>query len=51
MPFIPVFYDQPRTIDDLVTQYVSRVLSQIGLPQEKMYRSTGKQKSSREAQA
>ena len=41
MPAIPSFYHQPKTIDDLVTQYVCRVLSQIGLPQEKMYRWTG----------
>jgi 4-hydroxy-3-polyprenylbenzoate decarboxylase len=41
MAAIPSFYHQPKTIDDLVTQYVCRVLSQIGLPQEKMYRWTG----------
>ncbi len=41
MPAIPSFYHQPKTIDDLVTQYVCRVLSRIGLPQEKMYRWTG----------
>ena len=31
MPAIPAFYHQPKTIDDLVTQYVCRVLAQIGL--------------------
>lgn len=41
MPAIPAFYHQPKTIDDLVTQYVCRVLAQINLPQEKMYRWTG----------
>jgi 4-hydroxy-3-polyprenylbenzoate decarboxylase len=41
MPAILSYYHQPKTIDDLVTQYVCRVLSQIGLPQEKMYRWTG----------
>jgi flavin prenyltransferase len=41
MPAIPSFYHHPQTIDDLVTQYVCRVLAQIGLPQEKMYRWTG----------
>ncbi len=41
MPAIPSFYHQPKTIDDLVTQYAFRVLSQIGLPQEKMYRWAG----------
>ena len=41
MPAMPAFYHQPKTIDDLVTQYVCRVLAQIGLPQEKMYRWAG----------
>jgi len=43
MPAIPAFYHHPKTIDDLVTQYVCRVLAQIGLPQEQMYRWTGQQ--------
>src|SRR6202045_1931955 len=50
MPAIPSFYHQPKTIDDLVTQYVCRVLAQIDLPQEKMYRWTG-HSSSKEAKA
>jgi flavin prenyltransferase len=50
MPAIPSFYHQPKTIDDLVTQYVCRVLAQIGLPQDKMYRWQGKA-ASREATA
>src|SRR4029077_6538474 len=50
MPAIPSFYHQPKNIDDLVTQYVCRVLAQIGLPQEKMYRWTG-HSSSKEAKA
>src|SRR6266480_137485 len=29
MPTVPAFYHQPKTIDDLVTQYVCRVLAQI----------------------
>jgi 4-hydroxy-3-polyprenylbenzoate decarboxylase len=41
MPAVPAFYHHPKTIDDLVTQYVCRVLAQIGLSQEKMYRWTG----------
>jgi flavin prenyltransferase len=41
MPTVPAFYDHPKTIDDLVTQYVCRVLAQIGLAQEKMHRWTG----------
>jgi len=51
MPAIPSFYHQPKTIDDLVTQYVCRVLAQIGLPQEKMYRWQGKATATREAKA
>jgi flavin prenyltransferase len=50
MPAIPAFYHRPKTIDDLVTQYVCRALAQIGLPQEKMYRWSG-QRSAKEAQA
>jgi 4-hydroxy-3-polyprenylbenzoate decarboxylase len=43
MPAIPAFYHHPKTIDDLVTQYVCRVLAQIGLPQQQMVRWTGQQ--------
>jgi 4-hydroxy-3-polyprenylbenzoate decarboxylase len=41
MPAVPSFYHQPKTIDDLVTQYICRVLAQIGLPQDEMYRWMG----------
>jgi 4-hydroxy-3-polyprenylbenzoate decarboxylase len=41
MPAVLAFYHHPKTIDDLVTQYVCRVLAQIGLSQEKMYRWAG----------
>lgn len=41
MPAVPSFYHQPKTIDDLVTQYVCRVLAQVGLPQDAMYRWIG----------
>jgi flavin prenyltransferase len=41
MPVVPAFYHQPKTIDDLVTQYVCRVLAEVNLVQEKMYRWTG----------
>jgi len=41
MPTVPAFYHHPKTIDDLVTQYICRVLAQIDLPQEKMYRWAG----------
>ena len=50
MPAIPAFYHQPKTIDDLVTQYVCRVLGQAGLPQDKLVRWQGKSVS-REAKA
>ena len=50
MPVIPAFYDQPKTIDDLVTQYTCRALAQVGLPQERMYRWAGRS-SSKEAKA
>jgi flavin prenyltransferase len=45
MPAIPSYYHQPKTIDDLVTQYVCRVLAQMGLAQEQMYRWQGQTKS------
>ena len=45
MPAIPSFYHQPKTIDDLATQYVCRVLAQVGLPQERMYRWSGQSAS------
>jgi 4-hydroxy-3-polyprenylbenzoate decarboxylase len=41
MPAIPAFYHAPKTIDDLVTQYVCRVLTQMDLPQDAMFRWTG----------
>jgi 4-hydroxy-3-polyprenylbenzoate decarboxylase len=41
MPAIPAFYHHPQTIDDLVAQYIYRVLAQVNLPQENMYRWTG----------
>jgi flavin prenyltransferase len=41
MPAVLSYYHQPKTIDDLITQYVCRVLAQMGLPQDKMFRWTG----------
>ena len=41
MPVMPSFYHRPKTIDDLVTQYVCRVLAQAGLPQDNMFHWTG----------
>jgi flavin prenyltransferase len=37
MPAIPSFYHQPKTVDDLVTQYVCRVLVHLGLPQDRQF--------------
>ena len=45
MPVIPAFYFAPQTIDDLVEQFVCRVLAQLGLPQEQQYRWQGQSKS------
>jgi flavin prenyltransferase len=45
MPAIVSFYHQPKTIDDLVAQYVYRVLAQMNLPQDEMYRWEGQNKS------
>ena len=42
MPASPAYYHQPRTIDDLVTQYVCRVLAQMGLPQAKQFSWKGR---------
>src|SRR6516162_5610893 len=41
MPVVPAFYFRPKSIDDIVTQFVCRVLAQAGLPQDKMYRWVG----------
>jgi 4-hydroxy-3-polyprenylbenzoate decarboxylase len=41
MPAMPAFYYAPKSIDDIVTQYAFRVLSHLGLPQEKQYHWRG----------
>ena len=41
MPAMPSFYYGPKRIDDIVEQFVYRVLAQLGLPQEKQYRWQG----------
>jgi len=51
MPAVPSFYHHPETIDDLVTQYVCRVLAQIGLAQDQMYRWTGSHTEAKKAEA
>ena len=40
-PIIPSFYHRPKNIDELVSQYVFRVLAHLGLPQEKQYQWRG----------
>jgi 4-hydroxy-3-polyprenylbenzoate decarboxylase len=50
MPAIPSFYHAPKTINDLVTQYVCRVLAQMDLPQEAMFHWAGSA-AAREAKA
>jgi len=41
MPAMPSFYYGPKQIDDIVEQFVYRVLAQLRLPQEKQYRWQG----------
>jgi flavin prenyltransferase len=41
MPAMPAFYYEPKKIEDMVEQFVYRVLAQMGLPQEKQYRWKG----------
>lgn len=36
-PMIPTFYNQPQSVDDIVRNYVHRVLQHIGLPQPGAY--------------
>ena len=51
MPAVLSYYHQPKTIDDLVTQYVHRVLAQMNLPQEQMYRWKGSTPAAKKAEA
>ncbi|HYK39058.1 MAG TPA: UbiX family flavin prenyltransferase [Candidatus Eremiobacteraceae bacterium] len=51
MPAVPSFYHHPKTIDDLVFQYVCRVLAQIGLAQDEMFRWTGSHSEAKKAEA
>lgn len=41
MPVVPSFYHHPKSIDDLVTQFVCRVLARVALPQDRMFRWEG----------
>jgi len=40
-PIIPTFYDRPRSIDDMVTQFCCRVLALLDLEQAEQYRWQG----------
>ena len=43
-PIIPAFYDRPKTLDDLVTQFCCRVLALLELEQAEQYRWEGETK-------
>jgi 4-hydroxy-3-polyprenylbenzoate decarboxylase len=42
MPAMPAFYFEPKSIAEMVEQFVYRVMAQVGLPQDKQYRWKGK---------
>jgi flavin prenyltransferase len=48
-PIMPAFYDQPKTIDDLVTQFCCRVLAHLNLRQSQQFEWTGEHASKRNA--
>ena len=41
MPATPAFYYAPKSIDEIVEQFVYRVLAQLGLPQNEQFRWSG----------
>ena len=41
MPVVPAFYADAKSIEDLVTQYVCRVLERLDLPQDAQFRWKG----------
>jgi 4-hydroxy-3-polyprenylbenzoate decarboxylase len=43
-PIIPTFYDRPKTLDDLVTQFCCRVLALLDLEQPAQFRWQGEGK-------
>ena len=45
-PINPTFYDRPRTIEDLVTQFCCRVLALLDLEQKEQFRWQGEGKRS-----
>lgn len=46
MPAMPAFYYAPKSIDEMVEQFVYRVLAQMGLPQDGQFRWSGGAKTS-----
>jgi 4-hydroxy-3-polyprenylbenzoate decarboxylase len=46
-PIIPAFYDRPKSIDDMVTQFCQRVLAMLDLEQEGQFRWQGESKRPR----
>jgi flavin prenyltransferase len=42
MPAMPAFYYAPKSIDEMVQQFIYRVFAQLGLPQEEQFRWSGK---------
>jgi 4-hydroxy-3-polyprenylbenzoate decarboxylase len=47
-PIIPAFYDRPKNIDDLVSQFCCRVLAMLDLEQAEQYRWQGEGKRRRD---
>src|SRR5947208_1094759 len=45
-PIIPSFYHQPRTIEDLVTQFCCRLLAHLDLDQPQQFRWMGETRGS-----
>jgi 4-hydroxy-3-polyprenylbenzoate decarboxylase len=33
-PPVPAFYDRPQNVDELVNQYLGRVLARVGIPND-----------------
>jgi 4-hydroxy-3-polyprenylbenzoate decarboxylase len=44
-PVVPAFYNDPKSIEEVVREYVSRVLAHIGLPQPDAYQWLGRARS------
>lgn len=44
-PIIPTFYDRPKSLDEMVTQFCCRVLALLDLEQEEQFRWQGERKN------